>query len=140
MKPERPSEIKIQAGLRLRAARLALEIMRQDVMAARLNVPLNTYNHWELGKRLPDPLAMVRLFNLFGVGPDWIYAGSMRAIPYILHEPLVHAAAEVGAAMHGPTNDFPMAADKAPVPRPRTSGAVPKRAARTLHERGEPVS
>lgn len=69
-KRQRPSEMKEQAGLRLRAARLALDVPRADVFAAKLGVSPTAYGNYEQGSRLPDAAMLVRLLELSGIGPD----------------------------------------------------------------------
>lgn len=36
---------------------------------------------WEIGDRLPDPLAMARFCNTHGVSLDWIYRGDTSGLP-----------------------------------------------------------
>jgi len=95
-KATRSSDIKALAGLRLKAARLALAIPRQEDMAGRLQVSVTAYNNYENGSRLPDVYAMVRLLELAGVGPDWIYGGDLRGIPFDLAVRLRDAAHALG--------------------------------------------
>lgn len=90
-RPQRPSDMKVLAGQRLEAARVALGVTRQDVMADRLGVQSSAYSNWETGYRLADVAAMVRLLSLTGIGPDWIYAGETRGLPFDLAGKLVEA-------------------------------------------------
>lgn len=60
-KPERPSEMKRQAGLRLRAVREHLEL-KQESMANMLGCTRTALANWENGERMPDVAAMVRLY------------------------------------------------------------------------------
>lgn len=81
-KQQLPSEMKALAGLRLRAARLTLGIQSQNQMADDLGVTGNAYNNYETGARLVDVALAVRLLELTGIGPDWIYAGSTTGVPF----------------------------------------------------------
>ena len=139
-KTQRPSEMKTQAGLRLKAARLALDVERQDVFAAALGVSPTAYGNYELGKRLPDAAMLVRLLAKSGIGADWVYAGSLAGVPFDIAQILLEKAAEVGAVVGGPVAEWPMAT--AAGARPRPAAAVPQRRHRggrvTLHERQEP--
>jgi transcriptional regulator with XRE-family HTH domain len=81
-KQQLPSEMKVLAGLRLRAARLVLGIQSEKQMAEDLGVTSNAYSNYELGVRLVDVSMAVRLLELTGIGPDWIYAGSTTGVPF----------------------------------------------------------
>jgi transcriptional regulator with XRE-family HTH domain len=133
-KAQRPSELKMMAALRLRAARMALGIERQEALANKLKVTASAYNNWETGARMPDIAAMVRLWEATGIGPDWIYAGSLNGVPYSMAERLKECSAEVGAVVGGAVAEWPMAAERAALPKP--AAAVPARRPRhiTLHE------
>ncbi|CAA7615662.1 helix-turn-helix transcriptional regulator [Magnetospirillum sp. UT-4] len=78
-------------GARLRAARLALGLSQKDLYEP-LDVKAATWNHWESGKRLPDPMVMARLKELHGITTDWIYAGDASALPFALARTLMKAA------------------------------------------------
>jgi transcriptional regulator with XRE-family HTH domain len=135
-KQQRPSEMKEQAGRRLKAARLALDVDRQDVFAAALGVTATAYGNYEKGDRLPDAAMLVRLLALSGIGPDWVYAGSLAGVPYELATTLRAKAAEVGAVVGGPVAEWPMAAAAKALPRPAAAvPALPRTPRRaTLHE------
>jgi transcriptional regulator with XRE-family HTH domain len=75
-------EMKVLAGLRLRAARLALGVQTEAEMAESLGVGTNAYNNYECGVRLVGVAMAVRLLELTGIGPDWIYAGSTTGVPF----------------------------------------------------------
>lgn len=85
-----PDELKI-IGNRLRAARLALGLTQKELYEP-LGVKAATWNHWESGKRLPDPLMMAKLKELHGITTDWIYAGDSSALPFSLARNLLRAA------------------------------------------------
>lgn len=74
--------MKTLAGLRLRAARLALGIQSEKQMAETLGVSTNAYNNYECGVRLVDVAMAVRLLELTGIGPDWIYGGAIARVPF----------------------------------------------------------
>jgi transcriptional regulator with XRE-family HTH domain len=81
-KQQLPSQMKSLAGLRLRAARLALGVQAEKDMAKQLGVGSNAYSNYERGLRLVDVSMAVRLLELTGIGPDWIYAGSTNGVPF----------------------------------------------------------
>lgn len=81
-KQQLPSEMKILAGLRLRAARLVLGVDAEKDMAEQLGVTTNAYSNYETGTRLVDVAMSVRLLELTGIGPDWIYAGATTGVPF----------------------------------------------------------
>lgn len=85
-----PDDLKA-IGNRLRAARLALGLTQKD-MYEPLGVKAATWNHWESGKRLPDPLVMARLKELHGITTDWIFTGDGAALPFSLARTLLKAA------------------------------------------------
>lgn len=70
-------------GARLRAARLALGLTQKDLYEP-LGVKAATWNHWESGKRMPDPLVMAKLKEMYGITLDWIYSGDPSALPFSL--------------------------------------------------------
>lgn len=127
---ERPSEIVTQAGRRLRAVREALG-WQQERFAEEIGVTRTALANWEGGTRLPDVLAMVRLFRRFGVPLEWIYAGEVRHVEYDLAQALIEKAAELQAVVGAPTAEWPMevatrggphaAAPPARVPRKRNT-------------------
>ena len=78
-------------GARLRAVRLALGLTQKDLYEP-LGVKAATWNHWESGKRLPDPLVMVKLKEMHGISMDWIYAGDPSALPFSLAKIMLRAA------------------------------------------------
>ena len=106
-KAARPSDIKVMAGLRLRAARIALGILRQEALAKLLGVTPTAYSNYENGTRLPDVYAMVRLLEVTGIGPDWIYGGLLRGVPFELANKLRAAAQKVGANLGGTVPNQP---------------------------------
>lgn len=77
-------------GARLRAARLALGLTQKDLYEP-LGVKAATWNHWESGKRLPDPLVMARLKEMHGITTDWVYAGDASALPFSLAKAVLRA-------------------------------------------------
>ncbi|MGR0184096.1 helix-turn-helix domain-containing protein [Azospirillum aestuarii] len=85
-----PDDLKA-IGNRLRAARLALGLTQKDLYEP-LGVKAATWNHWESGKRLPDPLVMARLKELHGITTDWIFTGDGAALPFSLARTLLKAA------------------------------------------------
>lgn len=88
MPPSTRAKELLEIGDRLRAVREALELSQTDISRA-IGVRANTYNQWENGKRLIDPLVASRLCDQFGVTMDWIYRGNMSSLPQHLAAKLV---------------------------------------------------
>ncbi len=65
----------VEIGNRLKVARLALDLNQKEICEV-LGVKVATWNHWESGRRIPDPMAMKDLYLLHGVTMEWIYAGA----------------------------------------------------------------
>ena len=126
-KAERPSEMKRQAGLRLRAVREHLEL-KQESMANLLGCTRTALTNWENGERLPDVAAMVRLYSRTGITLEWIFAGSLREMAYDKADSLAQLAAQLGAVVGGPVAEWPMAVERAPgTAGLRAPAQVPKR-------------
>lgn len=79
-KPERPVDAMHNAGARLRVTRAILGFQQQE-MARVLGVEPQTWNNWERGRNLVDPLAMARGALRYGFTLDWIYLGSLVRMP-----------------------------------------------------------
>ena len=73
----------VEIGARLRAARVALGLSQAE-LARGIGVRPNTYNQWESGKRLVDPLVAADICDRFGITMDWIYRGSTLGLPQSL--------------------------------------------------------
>lgn len=137
---ERPSEMKQQAGLRLRAAREHLDVT-QDSLANFLGCSRTALTNWENGDRLPDVAAMVRLYLATGITLEWIFAGSLREMAYDRAEDLSRRAAVLGAVVGGPIAEWPAAVAR----KPGIAGVKPAAAAPAkrrppsgwLHEPGQ---
>jgi ribosome-binding protein aMBF1 (putative translation factor) len=91
MKRARDNDELAQIGARLRAARLALGLSQKDLYEA-IGVKAAAWNHWESGKRMPDPLAMMELYRLHGVTLEWIYGGDPRGLPFGVARTILKAA------------------------------------------------
>jgi transcriptional regulator with XRE-family HTH domain len=138
-KAERPSEMKRQAGLRLRAAREHLQL-NQENMANMLGCTRTALTNWENGDRLPDVAAMVRLYQRTGITLEWIYAGSLREMNYDKSADLERLAGENGAVVGAPVAEMAaevarrsgIAASKPPARAPSRRS----KAAGWLHEKG----
>jgi transcriptional regulator with XRE-family HTH domain len=130
---EPPSEAQIHSGRRLRAARIVLKFGTVESFANALGVSRTAMSNWENGSRLPDVFAMVRLWDRWGIPLEWIFAGSLRGVPYEMGDDLKAAAAEVGAAVGGIAPEWPTTSSHGPTARP--PAAIPRRRPRTmLHE------
>lgn len=103
--PKKPpaSEVDVQAGLRLRAVRIAAckeWDMTQEQFATAIGVTRPALANLEKG-RLPDARAMVRLHAWLGVSLDWIYLGDLRGVPYGLAVLIQREAERLGAPFQG---------------------------------------
>jgi transcriptional regulator with XRE-family HTH domain len=81
----------IQIGTRLKAARLALGLSQKDLYDA-IGVKAAAWNHWETGKRMPDPMAMAELYRLHGITMEWVYLGDPRGLPFSVAQTILQAA------------------------------------------------
>lgn len=68
------STIMEEAGARLRLIR-ELGDQTQVEVCDLLGVDQSTWSKWESGKRVPDPLAVIRFAGRFRVSLDFIYTG-----------------------------------------------------------------
>jgi transcriptional regulator with XRE-family HTH domain len=66
-------------GLRLQLVRTMAGLTQQQV-ADLLECDKSTITHWEGGRRLPDPLAMLQLGSTLGVTLDYIYSGRVDTL------------------------------------------------------------
>ena len=87
----RNDEELFQIGNRLKAARLALGVSQKELYDA-IGVKAATWNHWETGKRMPDPMSMTELYRLHGVTLEWIYAGDPKGLPFGVAQTVLKAA------------------------------------------------
>jgi transcriptional regulator with XRE-family HTH domain len=139
-KAERPSEMKRQAGLRLRAAREHLEL-KQESMANMLGCTRTALTNWENGDRLPDVAAMVRLYQRTGITLEWIFAGSLREMNYDKSADLERLAAELGAVVGAPVAELPTEVQRRPgLAASKPVAQAPKRRPKGggwMHEKGQ---
>ena len=91
MARSRDNDELIQIGVRLKAARLALGLSQKDLYEA-IGIKAAAWNHWESGKRMPDPLAMAEFYRLHGVTMEWIYAGDPKGLPFGVAQAILKAA------------------------------------------------
>lgn len=91
MSRSRSNQELVQVGARLKAARLALGLSQKDLYEA-IGVKAAAWNHWESGKRMPDPMVMAELYRLHGVTMEWIYAGDPKGLPFGVAQTILKAA------------------------------------------------
>jgi hypothetical protein len=75
----RAVDIKADVARRLKAAR-SIVFDSGNKCADVLEVPHNTWNHYEKGDRYPDPYHLVRFCDKTGFTTDFIYRGHFRGI------------------------------------------------------------
>lgn len=94
---EKPDAMRV-IGRRLRATREALGLT-QEQLAQSIGVQRTAYRNWEIGERMPDPLAMTRLAERYGATLDWIYRGVIAGMAHSLAikiEPLSSKSSRTG--------------------------------------------
>ena len=91
MSRSRSNQELVQIGARLKAARLALGLSQKYLYEA-IGVKAAAWNHWESGKRMPDPMVMAELYLLHGVTMEWIYAGDHKGLPFGVAQTILKAA------------------------------------------------
>ncbi len=135
---EPASEGKRQAGLRLKAVRLAIGLSAEKLAEA-IGISRNALTAYETGQNMADPLAMARLLRRFGVAMEWIYAGEIRNVrDFEFQELVLKHAAELGAVVGAPFAEFPAQTDHSG----RQPGRVPPKrrpAGATVHEPQAPI-
>ena len=118
-KLERPADVVVKAGLRLRAIRDALGLQQED-MAEACGAAQNRWSNWERGDHPPDALVMARARVIYGVSLDWIYVGVADGLPMRLAQHLARTVPELVAS----------ASEAAAAPAPSdTAGSKRRRAA-----------
>ena len=75
---ERTPEQLRAIGQRLKSTREALGLTQKQVCEL-LDLRPATWNHWETGRRLPDPLVMAELADSHRLSLDWVYSGNKAA-------------------------------------------------------------
>jgi transcriptional regulator with XRE-family HTH domain len=68
-----------ETGKRLARAREALDLSQVEICRA-IGIGETTWNNWEKGKRRPDPIALVRFANTYGITLDYIYRGDTQGL------------------------------------------------------------
>lgn len=83
MEKRRPIDTLVEVGERLKKVREALNLSQIN-LCNQINVATNTYNQWEKGRVLLDPLAAVRFAKIHGVTLDYLYRGDFSGLPYYI--------------------------------------------------------
>ena len=96
MKKRRPENTLLEVGERLTEVRNALNLT-QVTLCDQINVAPNTYNQWEKGRSLLDPLAASRIAKLYGVTLDYLYIGDPSGLP-------LHLAQKILGPMSSPSD------------------------------------
>lgn len=79
-KRARTSDILKDLGKRLRWAREIIADNQVHMCGLMGGIETSTWNRWERGHRYPDPVAMVRLCDHFGLTMDYLYRGDLRGV------------------------------------------------------------
>jgi transcriptional regulator with XRE-family HTH domain len=100
MKDDR-AELQYQVGQRLRLAVdeiMSREGITKTEVARRTHTTLGKLNNWIRGDNFPDPLFVVRLYDLFGVTADWLYLDKLPGLPSSLRTRIADVGTESRAA------------------------------------------
>lgn len=76
----RSHQFKVEVGDRLARARDALGLTQAEVARA-VGVTQGAWGNYERGIRLPDPQAIAKLADLYGVSFDWVFRGNVLGMP-----------------------------------------------------------
>jgi transcriptional regulator with XRE-family HTH domain len=134
--PDSPSttEMKIQAGLRLRAVLDVLDIsvghLGQRIGAGRTQI-----QNWMKGSHKIDWFAMARLEEATEIPAEWVLAGHLRNVPGKYLEALATRAQQLGAEVYVLTPSWPLNTP-APAPAPRVEPPMRATRQRGMHEPG----
>lgn len=75
-------------GGRITKAREALGVTQKEVCRL-IGVGETTWNNWEKGKRRPDPIALARFCNAYGVTLDYIFRDNPQGLPGRILEKII---------------------------------------------------
>ena len=81
MEQREQSEEMVAMGKRLRDTRVALGYTQSD-FGKFIGIEANSLSSWESGKRIINPLAILRLHKTLKITPDWIYLGDSSGLPF----------------------------------------------------------
>ena len=82
MPRELPSDRNLAVGRRLKLARIACGMGKQQGKFAKLaGISPNTYNQWETGVAYPGLEYAIKLCDRHNLSLDWIYRGKMDGLP-----------------------------------------------------------
>ncbi|MBF0155172.1 MAG: helix-turn-helix transcriptional regulator [Magnetococcales bacterium] len=83
-------------GQRLKTARQSAGLSQRDVCAA-LGVGTSAWNHWEMGRRSPDLLTLIRFTQTYGLSAEWILRGELSGFQFT-REQMIAIACRIKAA------------------------------------------
>jgi DNA-binding XRE family transcriptional regulator len=89
-----------EVGARLYVTRLALARLEkapktQKDFARSVDIPKTSYNQYESGTTMLVPESAVRIYQRYGVALNWLYAGSIDALPAPLYDAIRAVQAEL---------------------------------------------
>ena len=79
-KRPRARDIMADVGKRLRWAREVVADSQAALCRDLGGLDATAWNRWEKGNRYPDPIAMVRFCDAFGITMDYLYRGELRGV------------------------------------------------------------
>lgn len=77
--PRKPTQLAIDAGIRLKASREALELTATK-FAAQIGVSRSRLANWEAGTSKVDIPVLLTLKALYGLSLDWIFAADLSTM------------------------------------------------------------
>jgi hypothetical protein len=134
--PDTPSttDMKVQAGLRLRAVLEVLDISVGQ-LAQRIGAGRTQLQNWMAGTHKIDWFAMTRLEEVTEIPAEWVLQGHLRNVPGKYLEALATRAQQFGADVYVLAPSWPLHTPS-PAPPPRPEGPPRPILRRKMHEPG----
>ncbi len=79
-KRPRARDIMADVGKRLRWAREVVADSQASLCRDLGGLDPTAWNRWERGNRYPDPIALIRFCDTFGLTMDYLYRGDLRGV------------------------------------------------------------
>jgi hypothetical protein len=138
--PDTPSttDMKVQAGLRLRAVLDVLDISVGQ-LAQRIGAGRTQLQNWMAGTHKIDWFAMARLEEVTEIPAEWVLQGHLRNVPGKYLEALATRAQQLGAEVYVLTPSWPLNTP-VPAPQPRLDPPMRPTLRRGMHEPGAKIT